>query len=873
MVVKIGQEFFRNPASGSNKNKLTSRIPNAPSARVGVASDPGVAGGPSNVPAGAFGAEGGVEAGRAIQAGANSIIASETALAKSAEAARLRAIAQKEEVEMTLRVKEANDILGKFAGEVDRRDFSGEGLSPLDRYRKKSQDHIDKLIKKAQGEQFTPTFQQEYARRLLSSSAIHNASVATSIDDITKKEFIDVVEADYQVAATKNRNHVKGWLLNNAEIHKERSLILGQTKANELKKAADTEAVLSTYKRLFDLGDLKGAEEALDEPGVILIAGKREVSNAFNAINAAKVQKGINEGIALKHTAASSFITLSNGSLWDVRLNDGKGGVVKGSEDKTKGVLVTDFGAMQFVKGADGTAGKWEFIAKDPTKQTDQDKINDKIDSLKKFGVLLTPDLVLRLHGMEPKALSEFAQKAEILSKIDDLEVRRAALESLALGLTISETDRKREIIESLPITPTFTQEMKNKALLSLGTDKADLRSPEEKTEDIVKKGSDTGKSNVAQKQAELTGGLPELEGAGEAYKEITKAETLLEANFAEPMKVDSKVTNSIRAGAEKYVQLISRNGNVQLLDGGAQILGQMVKDAESFLINGTSKSIGHATWMAFNNLSDEQRGSMERVTGLAQVNQMLGITDDSPPVAGDEGTINKDVETVEASREKALRDIASLESQQIEGLNISDATGIWSALRAFAGATIGQIFPGAENKEVTKSRLMFSLIARDVVRMISLSPRFAVKEQELIQSIFAGPELFNSPRQALNRIITMKGVIDKKIEFIKGSLQRQPSFDRESELVEEASGLIEIRDRMNMFTFDLIPIQDVQTSKAVTDLGVDRSQKFYNSLSDSEKRGLPREVKEAIFIQKRDTDAGVKKKRRKAKAKKKNND
>ena len=862
MSVTLGKEFQRNTKSGIQGNRKTAQIPTGPSQTVGVANDPGVAGGPSSIPRGAFGPEGSVESGRQIQAGANMIITDEVRNAKQLELEHQRAIAQREEIEMTLRVAEAKKVLEGFAGGVNVRDFSGEGLSPLDNYRLKSQQHIDKLINKAGTENFTSAFKQEYERRLDSAQTIQNAAVVSTLDDIRKTEFEDIVQGDYTNAAINNRNDVAGWLANNKLIYEERFNMLGQKKANEFKKAADTEAVMSTYKRFMEIGNLDRAEEALEDEGVRLVAGRAAISEAFNAINKARIQKGIDRGIADKTKAdpSKNFITLDNGSLWDVRLNDGKGGIVPGSENPAKGVIITNSGAMQFKKGKEGEPSQWEFIYKDKTKQSEQEKRDDIIKSLKVHGVLLTPDVVLRIHGLEPKDKNEFAQKVALLERtIPDEEVLNSTLQGLALGLEQSDQDKSVALIKEMNLP----EDVERRALLAIATDKADLRSPKDVTADIIKKGADTGRANVAQKQAEAQGGLGTFTGQIEGQEDIGKAETLTAAAFAEPMKIDSTVTNSIVNTAENYVTLLQKNGNIRFVDGGAELLGQMTKDAEQFLQDGTSNTIGHAVWMAFNNLSDEQRNDMKRITGLQQVNEMLGIAE-KEPVEGDINTLNADVQTVENTNEKALRDIASLESQEIEGLDITDATGVFSALRSFIGSTIGQVFPNAENKEVTKSRLMLSLIARDVVRMISLSPRFAVKEQELIQSIFAGPELFNSPRQALNRITTMQEVIDKKINNIKGALKRQPDFDKESELVEEASQLLEIKERMNMFTFDLMPIKDVQTPKAVRDLGPEKAQKFYNSLSSTEKRELPRKVKEAIFIQKRNADAGINPRRRK---------
>ena len=314
MSVTLGKEFQRNTKSGIQGNRKTAQIPTGPSQTVGVANDPGVAGGPSSIPAGAFGTEGNVESGRQIQAGANLIIADEVRNAKQLELEHQRAIAQREEIEMTLRVAEAKKVLEGFAGGVNVRDFSGEGLSPLDNYRLKSQQHIDKLINKAGTENFTSAFKQEYERRLDSAQTIQNAAVVSTLDDIRKTEFEDIVQGDYTNAAINNRNDVAGWLANNKLIYEERFNMLGQKKANEFKKAADTEAVMSTYKRFMEIGNLDRAEEALEDEGVRLVAGRAAISEAFNAINKARIQKGIDRGIADKTKAdpSKNFITLDN---------------------------------------------------------------------------------------------------------------------------------------------------------------------------------------------------------------------------------------------------------------------------------------------------------------------------------------------------------------------------------------------------------------------------------------------------------------------------------------------------------------------------------------------------------------------------------
>ena len=116
--------------------------------------------------------------------------------------------------------------------------------------------------------------------------------------------------------------------------------------------------------------------------------------------------------------------------------------------------------------------------------------------------------------------------------------------------------------------------------------------------------------------------------------------------------------------------------------------------------------------------------------------------------------------------RQAMLPDIrAELVKQQ---LDVNRATGILSELQNF----FGQLSQFGSDKwareDVTKARLVFSLIARDYIRFVSLSPRFAVKEQELLRAIFPGPEILNSPMQASYRLEEFKDKLMTKINDLR---------------------------------------------------------------------------------------------------------
>ena len=135
--------------------------------------------------------------------------------------------------------------------------------------------------------------------------------------------------------------------------------------------------------------------------------------------------------------------------------------------------------------------------------------------------------------------------------------------------------------------------------------------------------------------------------------------------------------------------------------------------------------------------------------------------------------------------------------------IRLEDATGAWSWLDDALGSLFGSFIRGAVDPDVTRARFQYGLLVRDFVREFTLSPRFAVKEQELLRAMFPGPGFLNAPGQAavairefqkeLVGIIPMyKDVIEiagagdrkekllvlKKLRFVKGMLNRIDKFD-----------------------------------------------------------------------------------------------
>ena len=132
----------------------------------------------------------------------------------------------------------------------------------------------------------------------------------------------------------------------------------------------------------------------------------------------------------------------------------------------------------------------------------------------------------------------------------------------------------------------------------------------------------------------------------------------------------------------------------------------------------------------------------------------------------------------------------------------------------------------------------MFSLIARDVVRMIALSPRFAVTEQVLIQSIFSGPKIFLSALQAKNKTIVMREVLDSRINKLRNDAAiTNLNAEKGQALVAEASQLLEIKARMNQFKIDII---DVKSAHAVRKLSDAEFNKYNGAITLGDLEDMP---------------------------------
>ena len=120
-------------------------------------------------------------------------------------------------------------------------------------------------------------------------------------------------------------------------------------------------------------------------------------------------------------------------------------------------------------------------------------------------------------------------------------------------------------------------------------------------------------------------------------------------------------------------------------------------------------------------------------------------------------------------------------------GLNLNQATGIWSGLKNAIAKFSEILGKKSEDPRVTQSRLLYSLIARDFIRFVSLSPRFAVKEQELLRDLFPSSGVLNSPRQTRSRLSLFKNLLKKKIADLRSTALNIRSPEKQEEAIESA--------------------------------------------------------------------------------------
>ena len=367
MAVNLGKEFSRNPNSGANRNRKTQQIPNAPSQQIGVANDPGVAGGP-NLPSDFYG-NGGVpgllSTGKRLQDAGNQSLEDISRAQKAADAEALRQKIRNEEVEIGAVLSETDVQFQTMAGKVNTRIHSGPGLSQVDQYKMDSQKLIDTTMEKVNKMEMSAGSKQKLERQLEAKQNIQGSAVAKTLQDLKNKEYVDFVDRSYKSSQSRHKNDIVGWLKENEQIDKDTRLLLGTTQANEMFQKANEGAVLFKYTTAYSTGDYTAAEAALNDPAARLYLSTDTMRAKFKELLDGKIAAKASVEAQEKTKSMSRYVDLKSGrGLWDTQGgDDGTGALVPGTDDPSKNITKTDGGSFQYIADPeDSTKGAWSLI-------------------------------------------------------------------------------------------------------------------------------------------------------------------------------------------------------------------------------------------------------------------------------------------------------------------------------------------------------------------------------------------------------------------------------------------------------------------------------------------------------------------------------
>ena len=728
-----------------------------------------------------------------------------------------RVIAQQEEVELKARKKEDSAQLDEMSSQVNTRE-----KDKFVRYSSDSAKFLQaKLAALDKETGMSDTFKYKYKAQLEGDLATHTSSVKKTIKDLTTSQHISDVGDDYESIAADHAMDMPARLRQNNRLYLENLTSLGETKSKELKAQADKDAVLSSSNRFLALGDTAQARRALEDPLVRGILGTEGRRAQIKAIADVEFSTAVSAGIRKKTNAKENYIDRGKLGLFNVALDK----IVPGSDDPTASVLkVTGVGAFERKPGPDGNPGKWTMIEGTAPAKTTPESTEDKMAAREKFlvdhSIPMTPEILKDIAGLTPEALTALEVNMKLIedlagvSEADKLEMKQYALGKPKRTAIEEKTANFAKMLEEDRIS----EEMYKKAIIGINSGGKDIRSAKE---------------------------IAKEKGESEAIEQKSKADKLKELGFQEPWVVGSNESNSIRAAVLTASGVVAKDGVQIPIPGTEDIVLEISAAAEDILIAGRANTINAASYLAWSEFTGDKP---QNITPGSQIDRM--IADADPDVNADR--IAATQKQIEEARDNAAAvvDLSELESKLASlelrresfksDLEFKKATGVVSAFQTMLGSTLAQL-PGLgalENDEVTKARLMFSLIARDVVRMIALSPRFAVTEQVLIQSIFSGPKIFLSALQAKNKTIVMREVLDSRINKLRNDAAiTNLNAEKGQALVAEASQLLEIKARMNQFKIDII---DVKSAHAVRKLSDAEFNKYNGAITLGDLEDMP---------------------------------
>jgi len=752
-----------------------------------------------------------------------------------------RHFAQAETVELKARKDEDQLALQGYSSGVNTR-----AKDQHVKYQTDSQNYVqNKLAEVDKEEGRSIYFRERYKQQLQGQLLTHNASVKKTIRDLTTTKLIGDVKGEYAKQTQLNEKDLPEQLRQFNKIREDYMLELGEAESMIQYNTAANAAALSNSNAFLTEGDTTAARKALEDPLVRRVIGADGRATQMKLIRDAEFQAAVNKKVDEKAKDADDIVQIPGVGLYSKSAK----GLLTGSEDPKNNRMEHTSGI--WVRNQE--TKNWERLpgSAPASAQTDAEKLDEKLKWFEANGVPATPALVKEIGGLKVKEQTELGERLEVMRKYNIPHDQDTILALIGVKKeTLTQYDKDVAYIENLP--DTFSEEDKQDMRLQLIFNLKQSAVAEKKAnlDGMLERGvinKDTHTRGMISLNTVGDIRTPEERGTDDADEAAAKANRLKELGFTDRFDVDSKASTLINRAAGNAIGVMVKAGAVVPLDAEGDLQLDIAQRAEKRLLGGLNTTINAAVYDAVQDIRNEDPDRFPtRITGLSQIEAMEGQATAPTAEQAEARRANRDALITEmrdptksrAELEGILQklDAIQLREDQFETKHDFDrATGVVSWFHDLLGSTISQI-PGLEqleNVEVTKARLLFSLIARDVVRMISLSPRYAVKEQELIQSIFSGPGIFNSPRQARNKVLGMIDFIDERMRTIKQTASRTNiDPDKESELVEEASRLLEIKGRMNKFEFNIIEVKNVAGLDKLSD---EQVKEYRDSFSSEE--------------------------------------
>lgn len=687
MAVNLGK---RNINTGVQGNKKTSRIPNQPSGTVGVANDPGVAGGPRNIPQGAFGTEGG------------------GAFAKGLQDASLNTIDAIQERQTALLTAEEKRQLGE-----------SKNASALSLAAAKSDYEALRKGATYQDKEANDKFEKDF-------TAISPKYQSTMAGAVTESDFqneLNILEIQQSSLASQEKT--------GAEI------ISGTARAED----AIDEHIASYGAATLD----PETEEANIEAVVERTAGNLPQQNK-NVLIRKKLQK------------------LAERQL--LQMSKGFGGVGDDGRAEIKAYMARPY--IQALVGED-------FIDKVQTSQISiaEEKESAGVEERKRKAAL---------KEIEDRQ-TRYEKFVKDAPDADTLAYKTAvffALEKGELAAPIKAAPGEVLIAPALTKTPSQP--------VAKGEVKTNVTSVAEDANVAVTQSDQPGTVTVLTPEGgEKRPDNPLHQGVSASGRNILSEHANTElrrlSNLTIGITADS-VGRVVTSGENAFVRdVMERAGELVMddNDGGLTAI-KAINQAVDQIPEGERPT-------TFN----YQEVGRRRWDGMDSKKVQKGI---QHPVTREGGAaLTAEIQAGLQGLESKINTLASQGKIRPE-----DATGWWSGLSVLIGSTVGNVFDGAVSTETQRARFQFGLLARDFIRLVTLSPRFAVKEQELLAKIFTGPDAFLSSGQAKIQIEEFETFLNSRGPEVVEELGFPADNEAKNKLLRELTIMKSIQTRISQF-------------------------------------------------------------------------